>query len=404
VVLISAQVVSEIAFSFAMPFTPLYLQQLGVTDLAEVGLWAGILAGAFAVAMGGMAPIWGVLADRFGHRRMIQRAMFGAGLVIGLAAFVQTPEQLLVLRILHGALTGVVTAIVTMVSITTPRQHLSTVLGMLQAAIYVGISLGPLLGGAFADRFGLRASFACTGVLLITLGLLVTLLVPNPSRGIARAEGGSSGGPAGARQKLLTREVLLVISLMALTKLAQMGPNPFLPLFVQTLVDTQEGLATTVGLVLAAAGAASTVTALLIGRLNGLFGSRAVLVGGLLLSAVLAALHAVAGTVWQLLVLRILFGLAQGGSGPAIQALLIDVTPSGKRGAAFGVLTTANAAGNGGGPVLGSMIAAGFGIPSVFLATAPVLALAGWLAARIRPGARVAPTVTPPASPAAARG
>ena len=96
---------------------------------------------------------------------------------------------------------------------------------------------------------------------------------------------------------------------------------------MQTLVDTQEGLATTVGIVLAATGAASTVAALMIGRFNRWFGARMVLVGGLLLSAVLTGMHAFAGSVAQLLVLRVALGLAQGGSGPAIQALLIDVTP-----------------------------------------------------------------------------
>ena len=38
--LTACQVVSELAFSFALPFTPLYIQQLGVEDVTEAGLWA----------------------------------------------------------------------------------------------------------------------------------------------------------------------------------------------------------------------------------------------------------------------------------------------------------------------------------------------------------------------------
>src|SRR3712207_2285148 len=92
-VLSVAQVVSELAFSFALPFTPLYIQQeLGVPDATEAGLWAGFMAGIFAIAMGGMAPIWGVLADRYGHKRMIQRAFLGAGAAIAGMALAQTPE------------------------------------------------------------------------------------------------------------------------------------------------------------------------------------------------------------------------------------------------------------------------------------------------------------------------
>jgi MFS transporter, DHA1 family, multidrug resistance protein len=381
-VLAVSQVVSEIAFSFALPFTPLYLQDLGVEDVAQVGLWAGLIAGLFAVAMGGMAPIWGIVADRYGHRLMIQRATFGAGAAVGAIAFVQTPEQLLVLRVLHGVLTGVVTAMATLVSLTAPRQYLATVLGLMQAAQFLGISVGPLLGGAFADQFGLRATFAGTGVLLFTTGALVTLFVREPAR--ERRRSGSTA-PVGGQDRLARRELIVAVSLMAIVRFASMAPQPFLPLFVQQLLDTSERVATTAGLVLAATGVASTISALLAGRLFARFGRQATLVGCLALAAVVAPLHALAGSIWQLLVLRTAIGLALGAMTPAIQALLVDATPAGRRGAAFGVLTTANAVGNGGGPVVASVVAAGFGIPAVFIMTAPAFAAGMWVLGRLKP-------------------
>jgi hypothetical protein len=36
-VLVAAQVVAELAFSFALPFTPLFIRQLGVGDLTAAG-------------------------------------------------------------------------------------------------------------------------------------------------------------------------------------------------------------------------------------------------------------------------------------------------------------------------------------------------------------------------------
>jgi DHA1 family multidrug resistance protein-like MFS transporter len=373
-------------FSFALPFTPLFIQELGVEDVAEVGLWAGLIAGVFAVAMGGMAPIWGTVADKYGHKLMIQRAFFGAGACIGCIALVQTPEQLLALRVLHGVFTGVVTAIATLVSLTTPRPHVGTVLGLLQAGQFLGIALGPLLGGAFVDRFGLRAAFAGTGLILVSTGLLVTLLVREPLREPRRSDQGAAASTdPSTRAGLFRREVIAVVILMALVRFAQMAPQPFLPLFVQQLVESQEGLATTVGLVLASTGIASTVSALLVGRLSLRFGQQRTLIACLALATVFSALHALAGSVWQLLVLRIAVGLAQGGTGPAIQSLLIDATPRGRRGAAFGLLTMANSAGNGAGPVIGSAVLASFSVQAVFLATAPAFAAAGWVVARLRP-------------------
>ena len=74
---------------------------------------------------------------------------------------------------------------------------------------------------------------------------------------------------------------------------------------------------------------------------------------------------------------------ALGGMMPAVQALVTDRTPANRRGAAFGVLATAQAIGNGGGPVGGSLIAASLGVPAVFIATAPVFLVGAALVARL---------------------
>src|SRR3712207_6821338 len=113
-----AQVVAELAFSFALPFIPLYVQELGIHDVTQAGVWAGVMSGGFALVMAVMGPVWGVVADRFGRRLMIQRALFGACLVIGAMSLVRSPEQLLVLRVIQGALTGVVATTTTVVSLT----------------------------------------------------------------------------------------------------------------------------------------------------------------------------------------------------------------------------------------------------------------------------------------------
>jgi MFS family permease len=259
--------------------------------------------------------------------------------------------------------------------------------------MFTGVSLGPLLGGAFADHFGLRAAFATTGLILCFTGLLVTLFVAEPVRE-PRRTGSSTSAETTAPRGLFRKDVIAVVGLMALSRFGQTAPQPFLPLFVQQLVDTPEGLATTVGIVLAATGIASTVSALTVGHLNRRFGSRTALIGCLLLAALFGTLHAGVGAVWQLVVLRIALGLAQGGTGPAIQGLLIEATPVGRRGAAFGLLTMANSAGNGGGPVIGSAVMAAFGVKAVFLATAPAFALAAWVVARITSGGARRPKAT----------
>ena len=54
-------------FAFVLPFLPLYVRELGVEEPERAALWAGILIGISPLLAGFLAPVWGRLADRFGH-------------------------------------------------------------------------------------------------------------------------------------------------------------------------------------------------------------------------------------------------------------------------------------------------------------------------------------------------
>jgi MFS family permease len=172
--------------------------------------------------------------------------------------------------------------------------------------------------------------------------------------------------------ELLRREVLAVVALSAVIRFANLAPQPVLPLYIAQLGEDEARVATTVGLVLAATGIAGMVSALVVGRLADRYGLGATLLVCLVAAAVLSPLQAFAGTVWQLLALRTAMGFALGGTAPAIQAVITELTPAQRRGAAFGLLATAGAVGNGAGPVIGSAAAAAFGIPASFIVVAPV--------------------------------
>ena len=114
--------------------------------------------------------------------------------------------------------------------------------------------MGPLLGGLFADHLGLRATWAATVLILLGTGIVMAFVVREPPRTTEQPEPGVSPEEADARRRFLQRKVWLVIGLMALVRLANVAPNPVLPLFVQHLLPSPEYLGTTVGLMMAATG------------------------------------------------------------------------------------------------------------------------------------------------------
>src|SRR5260370_10337885 len=88
------QILAQIGFSFIYPSLPLFVQHLGVTDQQSVLIWSGLLFGSTTVAMTVSAPIWGVVADRFGRKLMVLRAMACGTILVLLMLVVQNPGEL----------------------------------------------------------------------------------------------------------------------------------------------------------------------------------------------------------------------------------------------------------------------------------------------------------------------
>src|ERR1700733_12904995 len=69
-----------LGLGFALPFLPLFMQDLGVGDQADAAQWAGVLIGVGPLLAGGLAPFWGGLADRYGYKPVAVTALVAIGL------------------------------------------------------------------------------------------------------------------------------------------------------------------------------------------------------------------------------------------------------------------------------------------------------------------------------------
>ena len=53
-------------FTLVMPFLPLYIAELGTTDVKEIAMWTGLTLGATPTVTAISAPLWGRVGDRYG--------------------------------------------------------------------------------------------------------------------------------------------------------------------------------------------------------------------------------------------------------------------------------------------------------------------------------------------------
>ena len=372
-----AELVAIAGFTVVLPFLPYYVQDLGVTELEQVEFWSGLLFASQAIAMAIFSPIWGSMADRYGRKLMVERAMFGGAVLMGATGFVQNVQQLMVLLTLQGCLTGTIAAATTLVASSVPRQRSGQALGLLQMAVYSGASAGPLLGGLVADHFGYRVAFVVTGVLLFLAGMTVAIFVHEEFESPHRGAGSRKDDFwLGVKAVFRSRELLVVLGIELMMRLGTRIMGPLLPLFVQTLVPGEARIASLVGLITGLGAATSAAGAVLLGRAGDRFGYRTVLLACALGMAIVYMPQFFVTTPVQLLILQAAAGVAMGGGLAAIGALLANLSPEGHQGAVYGLDWSAVSAANGLGPMTGAAVAVGLGLRAPFLFAASVYGLA----------------------------
>lgn len=388
-VLFIAQMMALIGFSFVFPFLPLYIQTLGVHGRA-VPIWSGVISFGLSISMALVAPVWGALADRYGRKPMVVRAMAAGVCTTALLIVAPNIWFVLGLRILQGILTGSVSASQALVASVTPRDKMGFSMGLMQSAVFMGAAAGPLVGGFLDDHLGFRGTFAAGAAMLLAATILVVFFVDEHFERPA-----TTGADTRIHPLANLRGVAAVAGLPAMALvlfMAEFGnivPSPVLALFVPHLrgVPGPPGhpqTATAVGTILAVAGVCAALSSSLVQRLQNRFGYRRVLVAATALAGVAYAPAFFVNAVWQLIAVRAAVGLCLGAAMPSATAIIGLITPQDRRASAFSLTASASSFGIAFGPLVGGSIGA-YDLRLVFPITAVVLvAVAGVVAATVR--------------------
>lgn len=361
-----------LAISQIIPFLPLYVEQLGVTDPDSLTLWSGLIFSITFLISAIVSPMWGSLADRKGRKLMLLRASLGMGIVILLQAFVTNVWQLLALRALMGLTSGYIPNALALVAAQVPRERSGWALSMVSTAQICGVIMGPLMGGLLADWVGLHAVFMITAGLLF-ISFLITLFFIKEG-GIIRVK---------KEDKLTGRMVFqtlsrpgLVISLFITTMVIQLcngSISPILTLFVRELEPNVQNIAFLSGVVAAIPGVSALLSAPGLGKLSDRVGAQRVLFTALILSIFLFIAMSWARSALELGIMRFMLGFADGAMMPAVQTLLLRYCSDRITGRIFGYNQSFMYLGNVVGPLMGSGVSAIGGFRWVFAATAAII-------------------------------
>lgn len=348
-----------------------------------VGPWGAglVIAGASFPGIV-VAPLIGLLADRYGRRTVLVPCLVIFGVSGGLAALAPSFWLLVAARLAQGVGTaGLINLAVVIIGDHWSGVDRARMIGQNSAVLTLSIAVLPPLGGVLTDIGTWRASFIPYWVALVTAFVVHRRLPPTERRDVRIAD--------------QAREALTVLRLPHVAGAVATGFVLFILIFglfltvMPIYADERFGLGASMrGLLLGLPAVGATAAALSLGRLSARFGSRRLVLGASGMFVVAFSVIAMAPTIWVALPAIVLYGVGEGITIPGLQDLVAGAAPTSSRGSVVAAWVGAARAGQTVGPVLAGVGISQLGASETFWAGAAVAA--GLLAAQAATG-RAAP-------------
>jgi DHA1 family multidrug resistance protein-like MFS transporter len=363
--------VESLGVSQIFAFAPAYLSQMGVADADRLH-FIGLFSALIFVVGAPLVPLWGVWADKYSRKAVIVRSALVEAVVFACVALSREPWQLAGSMLLVGFQLGNTGVMLAAIRDATPRPRLGTAIALFGASGPIGMAIGPVLGGRIVDGLhqGLPAIFWVSAGLSVGTALLVTF-GSREVRPSVVPQGRLLSLAFGAVRGVLTdpsiRRVFVIFGVAFLG--AQMS-RPYLPVLVEN-VNGKVDLASAIGFVSGTAALVGALVSPIGGWIGDRVGFRPVLIGGLLLGGVSAAVLPLLPSVGTLAVGVLVFGACYSVEAAMVFGLLATEVPAERRSATLNLVYLPLYAAGIIGPILGAIVV-GFGIWAPFAAAAVV--------------------------------
>jgi MFS family permease len=405
------QFMTTMAMTLGLTFVPFFLEQdpaLNVQDPGDLQLYTSlILAGPFFTTIVA-TPFWGWVADRSGRKRQVVRAAFGLGLTQWLMALAQTPEQLLAIRILQGAVSGVVAANLGLLSAVTPNDRQGHALTVLQSSTPAGLVFGPVVGGLLATTLGFRPVYWLLGGVILVMGFMAWFFLKEEGFKPTRAASPLRGLWRVSRQAWVHTRLRAAFAILLLAQLAWTTAQVVFAIYAGKLIEAWvrgQGVETSwwnlgvgftaIGMTLT--GLANFVMSLWWGRAQDHHRRYLTPMGSGILAVSIAAL-AFWPAWWIVLLARFGAGSGLGGASTIQYAVISARVAPEDRGQFMGLATAVTHTGNLVGFLSGGMLAQVWGESGNFVFAAGIYLFIGLLALWLERAERRAGAEEPAAS------
>ena len=348
--------VAMIGVGIIAPILPLYAK-----TFSAKGVTIGLVIAAFSLSRSLLGPFLGRLSDRIGRKRMLVAGLAGYAVVSVLYALAASLWQLGVFRLLQGGASVMVTPIAqAYIGDITPPGKEGRYMNGFYSAMFLGMALGPLLGGSLSAAFSYQAAFYGMGGLSLIALLLVARTLPTDhvQRTVRKKV-----EIVPLNEVIKNNGVKAICIYVATRGFWRQGFNTFYPLFAAASDGLGEA---SIGLVLSVYMLGGGLLQIPFGFLADRFPRFPQIIIGSTLAPLLLLAVPFVHQVWLITAIMFMIGALSALSRASILAFRTELGRTHGMGTLAGLQGAAFAAGQMIGPPTSGLIADGFGLSAVF--------------------------------------
>jgi MFS family permease len=353
-----ATATAQVGLGIISPILPLYAKTFAAT-----GVEIGMVFAAFSVSRALLGPIIGRLSDRIGRKPLILGGLVIYTAVSLLYAVAGGLWQLGVIRFIQGIASVMVTPIAQAYvgDLTRPGSEGRT-LNAFYASQFVGLALGPLIGGAVGAAWSYEASFFVMGGLSAASLVLVALTVPTDEMAKARRE--PKRRPMLPLREVFANDAVKAMSVYFATRgFWRQAFSTFYPLYAVYAFAAGEA---EIGFVLSAYTFAEGLLQIPFGYLADRYPRvRQIVIGSVFAPLVLLAIPFV-GSIWAVAALTVAMGAFSALGRASLVAIRTELGRTHGMGTLAGIQGSAFAMGQMVGPLASGAVVDAAGLASVF--------------------------------------
>ncbi|KAA3657726.1 MAG: MFS transporter [Chloroflexi bacterium] len=343
-------VVIMMGFGIVIPIMPFYIELFDAQ-----GTELGLLMATYAVMQFLFAPVWGNLSDRYGRKPILLIGVFGNGVAMILFGLSTQLWMLFASRALAGFLSSAtLPTAMAYVSDSTSEEDRGGGMGMIGAAMGLGMVIGPGLGGTLAE-YSLSVPFFLAGGLSFIALALIWVMMPESLPAEKRTS--TSERIQGLQLKEMWQALWGPIGiLLLLAFLVSFGFTKFESIFGLFAANRYDYGPSEVGLILTVIGLVSAVVqGGLTGPVTKRWGETAVIKTSLFGTAIGFLLMLLATNLTTVLITTSLFVVSSAMLRPSVSALTSLRADSGQ-GIALGLNNSFMSLGRIAGPILAGLL------------------------------------------------